>query len=74
MATSYKQKKDKYEGMTLNSKPLTPYPPDTDSYDETETTEKLLEDYYEAKINHNYPNFHKIWEKVKEVRRVYAPA
>ena len=24
----------------------------------TDTTEKILEGYYEAKIDHNHPNFH----------------
>ena len=31
-----------------------------------DTTKKLLENYYEAKVNHNHPNFHMIWEIVKE--------
>ena len=33
------------------------------------TTEKLLEDYYEAKIYHNHPNLHMIWKLFKEERR-----
>ena len=51
--------------MTLNSEPSTSDPPNTDqvidSDDETETIEKLLDNYYEAKIDHNHPNFHMIW-------------
>ena len=52
--------------MALDSKPSNPDPPNPsqviDSDDKTETTEKLLEDYYESKIDHNHPNFHMIWE------------
>ena len=59
--------------MTLDSKPSNPYPPNPgqviDSYDETETIETLLEDYYEAKINKNNPNFYMIREIVKEERK-----
>ena len=55
--------------MDLESKPSTPNPPNPnqviDSDNETETTEKLLEDYYEANIDHNHPNFHMIWERVR---------
>ena len=51
--------------MTLDSKPSTPDPPNTDQVvyinDETETAETPLEDYYEAKIEHNHPNLHMIW-------------
>ena len=28
-----------------------------------------MEDYYDAKIDHNRSNFHMIWKKVKENRR-----
>ena len=56
--------------MTLDSKTSTPEPPNTDkvidSDYETYTTEKLLGDYYKAKIEHNHPNLHMIWEIVKE--------
>ena len=56
--------------MTLNSKPSTPDSPNTDqvidSADLTETAWKLLEDYYESKIDHNHPNFHVIWKIAKE--------
>ena len=42
MDTSYNKGKDKYEGMTLDSKPSTPEPPNIgqviDSYDKMETT------------------------------------
>ena len=66
-------KKDKYEGVTLESGTSTPDPPNhnkvIDSDDEKETTEKLLEDYYKAKIDHNHPIFHMIWEIVKEERK-----
>ena len=50
MDTSYNKDNDKDEGMTLDSELSTPDPPNTgqiiDSDDETETTEKPLEDYY----------------------------
>ena len=43
MDTSYNKDNEKYEGMTLDPKPSTPYPPNhgqvIDSDDETETTE-----------------------------------
>ena len=69
MNTSYDKKEDEDEGMTLEYEPSTPDPTNTDqvidNYDETETTEKLQEDYYEAKIDHNHPNNHIIWELVK---------
>ena len=56
--------------MNLNSKPSSPDPPNPDqlmdSDDKTETTEKVLEYYYKAKIDHRYPNFHMIWEILKE--------
>ena len=59
--------------MNLDSKPSAPDPPNTsqviESNDETETAEKLLEDYYKAKINHNHTNFHMIQETVKEELR-----
>ena len=44
--------------MTLEPKPSTPVPPNTgqviDRDDEMEA--KLMEDYYDAKIDHNHPN------------------
>ena len=59
--------------MNLYSKPSNPDPPDTsqvtDSDEEMDSTEKLLEEYYKAKIDHNHPNFHMIREIVKEERR-----
>ena len=59
--------------MTLESKPSTTDPPNTaqvsDRNNETEKTEKNMEDYYEAKIDHNHPNFNMIWKKVKKERR-----
>ena len=59
--------------MTLDYKPSTPHPPNygelIDSDDETETTGKLLEEYYKSRIYHNYPNFHMIQEIVKEEHR-----
>ena len=52
--------------MTLESEPSNPEPPNTnqvtDSDDDRETTEKLLEGYYEDKIDQNHPNLHVIWE------------
>ena len=58
------KKEYKDEGMTLDYKTLTPDLPNPDqvidSDDEMDTTEKLLEDYYKAKIDHNHPNFHVI--------------
>ena len=48
MYTSSKQDKEKYVGMTLDSKLSTLYPPNTgqviDSNNEMEATENLLED------------------------------
>ena len=65
MDTSYNKKEDEYEGTTLEYEPSTLEPPNNDqvidSDEETDTIEKLLEDYYEAKIDHNHPNFHMIW-------------
>ena len=59
--------------MTLDYEPSTPEPPNhyqlIDSDDEMETSEKLLITYYEAKIDHNHPNFHMIWEILKEERQ-----
>ena len=59
--------------MTLESETSTPDPPNPDqvidSDYETETTEKLIEDYYEGKINHNYPNFQIIKKILKEERK-----
>ena len=56
--------------MTLEYKPSNPDPPNNGqvivSDNETETTDKLLEDYYESNIGHNHPNFHMIWKTVKE--------
>ena len=70
MDNSSNQDKDDDEGMTLDYKPSTPDPPNTNqviySNDEMQTTETLLEDYCEAKIAHNHLNFHMIWGKVKE--------
>ena len=65
MDTSYNKKEDEYEGTTLEYEPSKLEPPNNDqvidSDEETDTIEKLLEDYYEAKIDHNHPNFHMIW-------------
>ena len=72
MDTIYKkdEDEDKDEGMTLDSKASTSDQPNTclviGSDDEMETTEKHLEDYYKAKIDHNYPNSHIIRKTVKE--------
>ena len=70
MDNRYNKEEDKYEGITLDCEKSTPDQPNTDqvidSDDETETMETLLEDYYKANIDHNYPNFHMIWEIVKE--------
>ena len=59
------QNKDEYDEMTLDSEPSTLDPTnDTynsktavviDSDDEIKATEKILEDYYDAKIYHNHP-------------------
>ena len=55
--------------MTLESEPSNSDPHNhdqvIDSDDETETTEKLLKDYCESKIDHNHPNSHMIWEIIK---------
>ena len=40
-----------------------------ESDDEMETTEKLLEDYYEAMIEHNHTNFHMIQKICREERK-----
>ena len=64
MDTSYNKDKDEDKVMNLYSKTSTPYPPNNgrliDSGYETDTTGKFLEYYYEAKIDHNHPNFHMI--------------
>ena len=59
------QEEDEAKYINLNSEPSTPDPPiarDTskttpviDSDDEIEATEKLLEYYYDAKIDHMHP-------------------
>ena len=73
MYTSCNKDKDKDEGTTLDSKLSTPDSPNTgqiiDSDDETKRAEKLLEDYYKAKIDHNDPIFHMIQKIVREERR-----
>ena len=65
MNTGYNKEEEEDEEITLDSEPSTPDPtnPDQviDSDDKMETTEKLMEGYYEAKIDHNHPNFHMIW-------------
>ena len=73
MYTSYNKKEDEDEGTTLDYKPSTPDTSNTDqvinSDDKTDITGKPMEDYYEAKIDHNHPNFHMIWEIVREERK-----
>ena len=73
MNTSSDQDEYKDEEMTPDSKPLKPYPPNTDqviySNDEMDTTKKLLKNYYNANIDHNHSNCHMIWKIVKEERR-----
>ena len=73
MYTSSKQDKEKYVGMTLDSKLSTLYPPNTgeviDSNDETEITENCLEDYCESMIDYNHTNFHMIRKTVKKEHR-----
>ena len=73
MDTRYNKEKNEDEGTALDSKPSTPDPPNTgqgiDSNGKTGTTEKLLEDYYEANIDHNNTNLHIIWEIIKEEHR-----
>ena len=70
MDTIYNKDEEEVEGINIDSKTSTPYPPNPgqviDSDDETETAEKLPEDYYKAKIDHDHPNFHMIREIVKE--------
>ena len=65
MNTGYNKEEEEDEEITLDSEPSTPDPtnPDQviDSDDKMETIEKLMEGYYEAKIDHNHPNFHMIW-------------
>ena len=65
MDTIYNKEEEKDEGMTLDSGPSTPDPPNPDkligSDDEMETKETILEDYDEAKVDHNHPNLHMIW-------------
>ena len=62
MDTSYNNREDKDEWITLDSEKSTADPNNTyqviDRDDETDTTEKPLEDYQEAKIDHNHPSFH----------------
>ena len=68
MDTIYNKEEEKYERMNLDSEQSTPDPhnPDQviDSDDEMKIIEKHMEDYYESNIDHNYPNFHMIWEKI----------
>ena len=70
MDTSYNKEEYEDEWMTLDSEPSTPDPPNPgkliDSDDKMDTTGKLMEDYKEAKVDHNHPNFHMIQEIVKE--------
>ena len=67
MDTSSNQYEYKEEGMNLDYESSTPDPHNTgqviDSDNETQTTEKLLEEYYKSNINHNHPNFHIIPKK-----------
>ena len=77
MDTIYNKDEEEVEGINLDSKTSTPDPPNPgqviDSDDETETTEKLLEDYYKSKIDHNYPNLHIIQEIFQEEHKdLYA--
>ena len=62
--------------MNLDSKPSNSNPPNNGqviySYYGMETTEQLLEDYYKANIDQNHPNFHIIWEIVKEERKTLS--
>ena len=55
MYTSFNKYENEDEGITLYYKPSIPDPPNTsqviNSDEETETTEKLLEDYHESKIS-----------------------
>ena len=77
MDISSNQYEGKYEGMTLDYGPSTPDSPNTgqlsDINIETETKEKLLEEYYEAKIDQNYVNLHLIRKTVEE-ERIYLRA
>ena len=56
--------------MILGYEPSTPDPPNPgqviDSDYEKYTIETPMEDFFEAKIDHNHPNFHMIQEIVKE--------
>ena len=70
------QEKAEAKDINLDSEPSTPYPPNAtdtskttpliDSDDEIEATDKLLEEYYDAKIDHKHPEFPMIQETVKE--------
>ena len=69
MYTSLNQDEDKVEEMTLESKPSILDPHNNDqvinSYDEIESTLKLLEDYFDKNIDHNHPNLPMIRKTVK---------
>ena len=73
MYTSYNEEEEDDDEINLDSKPSNPDLTNTgtviDSNDETETTEKLMEDYYEASVDHNHPNFHIIRVIVKKERK-----
>ena len=77
MDTIYNKDEEEVEGINLDSTTSTPGPPNPgqviDCVVETETTEKLLEDYYKSKIDHNYPNLHIIQEIFQEEHKdLYA--
>ena len=70
MDTISNQNNDKDKVMTLDYEPSTPDSHNTGqviySNDEAETTENLLEDNQESKIDHNNLNFHIIQKTVKD--------
>ena len=59
MDTSYNKEEDKYKGMTLDSKPSTPDPHNTDqsidSDDETETTDNFWENTMKPRLTTTIP-------------------
>ena len=78
MDTSFIQDDDKYEEMTLDSEPSAIDPFNTsqviDIDVEMEAIKKLIEDCYDTKINHNYPNFPIIRKKLKNNVELYVLA
>ena len=76
MDTSYIKDEDKDEGINLESERSTTDPHNTgqeiESDDETEATQKILEDYYKSRIDHNHSNFHMNRKKLERNVEIYT--